>query len=128
MSNIIVISKTQKIIVNSKTSSIKVGSTLQQPITINSPVSSVSVINAGPQGPTGPQGVPGSADGEVFRYVHTQGVAATSWVVNHNLGGYPSITLLDYLGEEFYANVNYPNANQAIVTLTVPDIGTANCS
>jgi hypothetical protein len=37
--------------------------------------------------------VPGDA-----HYVHTQAVSSASWVINHNLGKYPSILIFDGLG------------------------------
>jgi microcystin-dependent protein len=60
MSDITVVSRTQKIVVNSTTTSLVVKGKESQKIVINSPVSSVSIMNAGPIGPAGPMStVPG---------------------------------------------------------------------
>lgn len=85
MTDIKVISKTQKIIVNSSTSSITVASKTEQPIVISQAVSSVSVINAGPMGP---RGVTGPADAENVLTVDGQ-------IMTRAFGGLAPITRTD---------------------------------
>ena len=41
---------------------------------------------------------PGSGD---KHYLHTQGTAQAVWVVNHNMGKYPSVTVLDSGSEKW---------------------------
>lgn len=49
----------------------------------------------GPIGLTGPQGLPGDATS----YLHTQGIAASTWVVTHNLGKrHVSVSVFDSAG------------------------------
>jgi hypothetical protein len=75
-------------------------------------------------------GVPGPAGaaGAGFNYVHTQGVAADIWTINHNLGGYPNVTLVDNAGAEFEGEVEYPSPNTIVVTLAYSISGKAYLS
>ena len=47
-------------------------------------------------------------------YIFTQTSANALWTINHNLGKYPSVTLVDNDGEQVDAKVEYSNANQII--------------
>lgn len=51
------------------------------------------------------------------RYVHTQGVPSAAWIIRHNLGWYPSVTLIDMSQNVFYGNVSYIDTNTCEVTL-----------
>ena len=44
-------------------------------------------------------------------YTHTQSIASDTWTVNHNLNTYPSITVVDDLGNKLYANEKYIDEN-----------------
>ena len=55
----------------------------------------------------------------------TQPTPASTWIINHNLGYYPQITLLTLGMEKFDADVAYPNINQIVVTMTAPLAGSA---
>lgn len=68
----------------------------------------------GPEGPAGPQGVPGGG----FNYVHDQGTPSATWVIVHNLGGFPNVTVVDSAGTEVVGNVVYDSATQVTVTFT----------
>jgi len=61
------------------------------------------------------------------KYVHTQGVAATTWTINHNLGYYPQVALVDFGGHEFEADITHSSVNQTIATMNVLVDGTATC-
>ena len=52
-------------------------------------------------------------------YIHTQGAAASSWVVNHNLNKYPNVTVLDETGAsiEGYGLV-YNSVNKLTLSFT----------
>lgn len=67
----------------------------------------------GPQGPQGPQGPPGLSGAN---YVHVQGVPSTVWVIPHNLGRYPSITVVDSAGTVVRGDEEYTSIN--VITLT----------
>jgi hypothetical protein len=44
-------------------------------------------------------------------YIWTQGVAATTWTINHNLGTYPAVVILDSTGTVIETTIQYVNAN-----------------
>lgn len=74
----------------------------------------------GPVGPPGPEGPPGGGG-----HTHTQPVPAAQWVINHNLGFRPSVTLLTPGGVEFWAKVTHLSINQTVIDLTTPLAGSA---
>lgn len=51
-------------------------------------------------------------------YVHDQQVAASSWVINHNLGKFASIHIVDTAGDEIIGEVTYNTINQITVTFS----------
>lgn len=72
------------------------------------------------QGPVGPAGA-------VDDYIHTQSSPATTWIINHNLGRKPDVTLLSVGDQEFEGVITHTNANQAVVSVTTATAGTARC-
>ena len=84
-------------------------------ILVPAPVSVVEVLIPGPQGPAGS----GSA------YIHTQGSAATTWTINHNLGFRPGVTVLSVGGMEVEAEVTHATVNQTLVNFVVATAGSA---
>lgn len=86
-------------------------------ITLSKPV--MSIIEVGTQGPPGP--------GAAF-YTHNQPVASATWVINHNLGYYPQISLFTVGGAEFEGEIVNITVNQAIVYLAVATAGSARCA
>jgi hypothetical protein len=91
-------------------------------VTAQQTVSGVSVQTAGPQGPpgpqgeVGPQGPPGPSGGSTFEY--EQMTASSVWTVNHNLGRHPSVTVVDYSGNEVIGDIKYNSINQVTLTFT----------
>lgn len=73
----------------------------------------------------GPRGLPGN--GEVS-YEHTQSVASAAWVVNHNLGYRPAVSVLSMGGMQMLAEVQHNSLNQAFVYFDSPTTGQAICS
>lgn len=61
----------------------------------------------GPPGPMGPQGPPGSA--ATLGHVHAQGVPAQQWMIVHNLGFYPNVTVIDSTGETVEGDITPVN-------------------
>lgn len=45
-------------------------------------------------------------------YVHTQMVASNSWIIIHNLGKYPSATIVDSAGTMVVGEVEYISLNE----------------
>lgn len=77
----------------------------------------VALINTGLQGPPGPPG-PGATT-----YDHSQSSASAEWVVNHNLGRFVSITVLNAGGFEVEAEVVQSSESQARVYFNQPQTG-----
>jgi microcystin-dependent protein len=78
---------------------------------------------AGSQGPVGPQGPPGPSGGAT--YTHTQTPLASTWVVTHNLGRTPSVTVVDTGESVILPNVHYDSLNQVTLTFGNPTSGKA---
>jgi hypothetical protein len=58
-------------------------------------------------------------------YVHTQGSASTSWVVNHNLGFYPSVEILSVGFQEIEGTVTHNTINQTTISFETAIAGSA---
>jgi hypothetical protein len=89
-------------------------------------VQETEIVELGQQGPPGPQGPPGGGAGAT--YTHIQSPAAAVWTVAHNLGRYPSITVVDNLGGQLYPDVRYADADIVQITHSVPLTGRAYCN
>jgi hypothetical protein len=77
----------------------------------------------GPQGPQGPQGDPG-----IGSYVHTQGTASSTWTINHNLGFFPNVEIVDSAGTSVIGSYQFTNVNTVIATFTGAFAGKAYLS
>jgi hypothetical protein len=60
----------------------------------------------------------GSSSGNTRRYVHTQQSAATTWTINHSLGGRPSVTIVDTAGTVVIGEVKYNSDSQVVLEFT----------
>jgi hypothetical protein len=60
-----------------------------------------------------------------FSHVHTQTVPALEWTVTHNLGKYPSVSIVDSAEEEVIGEVEYVDTNSLIVKFTAAFSGKA---
>ena len=58
-------------------------------------------------------------------FVHTQLSASKEWLVNHNLGKFPSVTVVDSAGTEVYGDIHYDNENQITIKFSAPFSGKA---
>lgn len=93
----------------------------------------IEVVDAsipGPQGATGvgvagPQGPPGSGGAS---YVHDQMTPSATWVVVHNMGYYPNVTVEDSGGNEHFPDLVYDSANQLTLTFNAANGGKAYLS
>ncbi|EZP56411.1 hypothetical protein [Delftia sp. RIT313] len=93
---------------------------------VQQPAPPAVVVTRGIPGPQGPQGPPGGGAGAT--YTHIQSAAAAVWTVAHNLGRYPSITVVDNLGGQLYPDVRYVDADIVQITHSVPLTGRAYCN
>ncbi len=53
------------------------------------------------------------------RYKHTQGTAASTWTINHNLGYEPGgVSVVDSAGTTVIGTIQHTSANQIVVSFT----------
>lgn len=62
---------------------------------------------------------------QIDYYEHIQSTLSSVWVINHNLGREPSVSLTDNNGGQFHAIINHINDNQLTVTLDIQGQGKA---
>jgi hypothetical protein len=79
----------------------------------------------GDKGDKGDTGAPGATTGDVH-YDHVQGTAEEVWHITHNLGKYPSVTVLDSAGSEVEGQVDHIDTNSLTVTFTGAMSGNAS--
>jgi hypothetical protein len=98
----------------------------------------------GVQGPAGLQGISGAAvdntdditEGTTNKYFtigrvsyeHTQGVTSNSWVISHNLGFKPNVTVVDSAGNIVEGEIAYTNSNSLTVSFSSAFSGKAYIS
>jgi hypothetical protein len=58
-------------------------------------------------------------------YTHTQGVASSTWVVNHNLSFYPNVTVKDSAGTIYEGEISYTSLGSLTLTFSSAFSGTA---
>lgn len=58
-------------------------------------------------------------------YVHTQAVAASTWVITHGLARFPSVSVVDSALNVVVGDVRYDNPNQVTVRFSAAFGGTA---
>jgi hypothetical protein len=82
----------------------------------------VTVASVGIAGPPGPTTVvAGTGD---LHYTHTQAVPAAVWTVAHNLGKYPSVSVVDSGGTWVVGDVSYTSPNALTVSFGAAFAGT----
>jgi hypothetical protein len=58
-------------------------------------------------------------------YIYEQGVAASTWTINHNLGRNPTVVVIDTAGNVVEPAVQYVDLNTCIVSMNYAFKGTA---
>lgn len=81
---------------------------------------------AGIPGPPGPEGPPGSGVGG--SYVHTQMVAANTWLITHSLGFRPQVSTFDTSDDEIEGEVTHIDVNSLTVDFNTNVSGVAYLS
>ena len=61
-------------------------------------------------------------------YDHTQGSASDTWVINHNLGFKPNVTVVDSAGTIYEGEITYTNSNSLTVSFSAAFSGKAYLS
>lgn len=65
-------------------------------------------------------------DSQVFQtYVHSQDSASDTWTIEHGLGRWPSVHVVDSAGTEVQGGVQFINENQVELTFSAPFSGRA---
>lgn len=75
----------------------------------------------GPEGPQGPQGPPGIIE----TYIHNQISSASTWSIQHNLGRYPSVSIVDSGGSIVLGAVKYISENEIQISFSAAFAGRA---
>jgi len=52
------------------------------------------------------------------RHVHTQGTASSTWTINHDLGGYPSVMVVDSAKTVVFGEISYTSTSQVVVNFS----------
>ena len=81
----------------------------------------------GVQGIQGIQGASGAGT-QVLAYMHTQGVSSDTWVIAHNLGFHPNVTVQDSAGNIVEGEIAYTNTNSLTVSFASAFSGKAYLS
>ena len=63
--------------------------------------------------------------GGTRRQIHTQASPSDTWTINHTLGGYPSVTVVDSASTVVIGEVLYVSTSQVVVEFTSPFSGFA---
>lgn len=61
-------------------------------------------------------------------FVFTQAIPATVWTVNHNLGKFPSVTVVDSDGQRVIGDEQHVNPNRVVLTFSAGFSGKAYCN
>lgn len=62
---------------------------------------------------------------DVARHVHVQQTPSSTWTINHTLGGFPSVTVVDSANTVVYGMVTYVSKSQVVLTFSAPFSGSA---
>lgn len=58
-------------------------------------------------------------------YTHIQSASSSSWVINHGMGKFPSVSVVDSAGSEVVGDVVHGDINTVIVNFSAPFQGRA---
>lgn len=61
----------------------------------------------------------------VDTYIHDQAVPSDTWVVEHNMGKFPSVTVIDSAGTQFMVQVEYNSRNKLTIYMNGSTTGKA---
>jgi len=75
------------------------------------------IVQTGYPGPKGPQGPKGD-QGPAWAYVHHQESPAATWVIHHDLDGYPSVTVADSSYQVVEGDVVYQSVDVVEVSFS----------
>ena len=58
-------------------------------------------------------------------FVFTQGIPSATWNITHNLGKFPSVSVVDTADQLMYGDTEYFNENSLTITFSAPFSGKA---
>lgn len=58
-------------------------------------------------------------------FVHNQTLASATWIVDHNLGKLPSVTIIDSANDEVFGEVKHDTINKATISFSAAFSGKA---
>lgn len=61
-------------------------------------------------------------------YRHIQTAPLTTWVINHNLGKFPAVTIMDSANNEVEATIIHDSVNSCRAIMSAAFGGTATCN
>ena len=76
----------------------------------------------GATGASGPPGTSGDADNT---FIYTQSTPAAVWLINHGLGRYPAVDVVDSSNSEVDGDLQYLDSNHLSITFSAPFSGEA---
>lgn len=98
-------------------------------IVVDEPAFDPVLVNiTNPEGPPGPPGPAGPTGATSSGYQHVQGIPSTLWVISHNLGFFPNVTIIDTDQSELEADIFYIDLNTIQIVLPVALPGSAYMS
>jgi hypothetical protein len=69
--------------------------------------------------------LPAASGGGDLSYTFTQGTASDTWTIAHNLGKFPSVTVVDSAGNVGFGSVKHTDANNLVVSFGAAFAGKA---
>lgn len=105
--------------------------TAKEAVFVSHETPQVLTVAAGAQGPSGPKGDKGDTGDQGLpglsgvSYTHSQAVPAATWTINHNLGRFPSVTVVDSAGSVVAGNVEYVSNNTVVLYFSAAFGGSA---
>lgn len=61
-------------------------------------------------------------------FTFSQGVPTSTWIVPHNLGKLPSVTIIDSAGDQVEGSIHFDSINQVTITFSAAFSGVATCN
>lgn len=53
-----------------------------------------------------------------LEYIHNQIASSAVWTINHNLGKYPAVVVVDSGDNVVIGNIQFPTTNQIVITFS----------
>lgn len=86
----------------------------------------IKISQAIANGGGGSGGGGGTSEGGDKNYMHYQSVASDEWTIVHNLGKFPSVTVIDSANRQIEGEISYISLNEVRITFTASFSGRAS--